>query len=175
MLYGSKVIPRGNQAYEDFLNNSYWSLQQESVSPYCIFKPSAGLEVSILVLISRLTQCPFAVRSGGHAAFAGASNIAGGITVSLEDMNEINLSADKRTAAIGPGNTWYDVYENLAEHGLAVVGGRVSGIGVGGLTLGGTLVHVACDIYADNVSDKEASHSMPTSTVGPVTTLRVSM
>ena len=129
--------------------------------------------MSILVLISRLTQCRFAVRSGGHAPFAGASNIAGGITVSLEDINQITLSADKKTAAIGPGNTWYDVYERLAEHGLAVVGGRVSEIGVGGLTLGGTLIHHASDFHDDNIFlDQEASHSILTSTVGLVTMLQ---
>lgn len=52
-------------------------------------------------------------------------------------MKNIALSEDKSIAAIEPGNTWYDVYSALEPENLAVVGGRVSAIGVGGLTLGG--------------------------------------
>ena len=61
------------------------------------------LAVSVLVLISRLTSCPFAVKSGGHAAFQGASNIEGGITVSLAALNTIAPSEDGKTVAVGPG------------------------------------------------------------------------
>lgn len=81
--------------------------------------------MSTLVLLSRLYQCPFAIKGGGHTAFPGASGIDGGITVALEDMNEITLSKDKKVASIGPGNRWGAVYTDLAKNGLAVIGGRV--------------------------------------------------
>jgi FAD/FMN-containing dehydrogenase len=96
------------------------------VDPYCIFTPTETADVAVLVLLSRLTQCPFAVKSGGHAAFAGASNIKGGITVALEKMKGIELSEDKKIASIGPGNLWFDVYTALEPHNLSVIGGRVS-------------------------------------------------
>lgn len=76
------------------------------VAPYCVFRPSAPSVVSVLVLVSRLSQCPFAVKSGGHAPFAGASSIEGGITVSFENLKGIKLAADKKTVAVQPGNTW---------------------------------------------------------------------
>ncbi len=38
---------------------------------------------------------------------------------------------------IGPALTWDEVYEALAPAGMSVIGGRVSGVGVAGLTLGG--------------------------------------
>jgi FAD/FMN-containing dehydrogenase len=104
----------------------YWSNQQRAVQPYCTFTPKAALEASTLVLISRLTQCPFAVKSGGHAAFPGASSIDGGITVDLVDFKQQKLSTDKKTVAIGPGNRWLDVYTYLTPYNLTVVGGRVS-------------------------------------------------
>lgn len=85
------------------------------------------------MLLSRLTQCPFAARSGGHAAFSGASSIEGGITVSFRNLSSISVSADRKTASVQPGNTWYDVYNTLASYDLAVIGGRVAPIGVGGL------------------------------------------
>jgi FAD/FMN-containing dehydrogenase len=85
------------------------------------------LDVSTVVLVARrLFQCPFAVKSGGHAAFVGASSVEGGITVDLVDMKERKLSADQKTAAIGAGNRRFDVYDYLTPYNLAVVGDRVS-------------------------------------------------
>jgi hypothetical protein len=78
-----------------------------------------------MVLLSRLTQCPFAVKGGGHAAFGGASSIDGGITVSMESFTKVAVSEDKTTADIGPGNRWVDVYTELEKSGVGVVGGRV--------------------------------------------------
>jgi FAD/FMN-containing dehydrogenase len=121
----STVINQQSSAYDAF-TNSYWSVQQASVDPYCIFKPSNAEAVSIVILLSRLTRCPFAVKSGGHAAFAGASNVESGITVSLENLKDISLSENKEIASIEPGNVWYDIYTNLETQNLAVIGGRVS-------------------------------------------------
>lgn len=78
-----------------------------------------------MVLLSRLTQCPFAAKSGGHAAFTGASNIEGGITVTFQKMKGIKLAADKKMVDVQPGNTWHDVYTGIEKDGLGVVGGRV--------------------------------------------------
>jgi FAD/FMN-containing dehydrogenase len=77
------------------------------------------------------------VKSGGHAAFTGASNINGGLTIDLLKLNQISVSPDRTQTSVGPGSTWFDVYSQLEGEGLSVIGGRVSGIGVGGLTLGG--------------------------------------
>lgn len=156
LLYGNAVLKEGTSAYDGF-TGSYWSVQQASVDPYCIFKPASAAQVSVAVLISRLSQCPFAVKSGGHAAFAGASNIEGGITIALERIDDITVSKDKKTVAIGPGNLWFDVYSTLQPIGLSVVGGRVSGIGVGGLTTGGGISFFS-SIYGwacDNVASYE--------------------
>lgn len=75
------------------------------------------------------------MKSGGHAAFAGASSIDDGITVDLKGLGGSKLSDDRKTVAVGPGNRWYDVYAYLNSSGLAVVGGRASTVGVGGLTV----------------------------------------
>ncbi|CRJ98864.1 hypothetical protein BN1708_009506, partial [Verticillium longisporum] len=130
------VLSRGEAPYESF-TGAYWSENQGEVDPYCIFKPANPSAISVLVLLSRLTQCPFAVKSGGHAAFAGASSIEGGITVSLEKINQVTLSSDKKTVVIGAGNRWSDVYRKLSKSDVTVTGGRVSSVGVGGLSLGG--------------------------------------
>lgn len=61
----------------------------------------------------------------------------GGITVALEKLNTIEVSDDRKTAVVGSGNIWTQVYTELEKYGVAAIGGRVAGIGVGGLTTGG--------------------------------------
>ncbi|USP77739.1 uncharacterized protein yc1106_05013 [Curvularia clavata] len=138
----SSVLSQGSAAYKNFTGD-YWAAQQAAVSPFCVFKPSSASGVSIAVLLSRLTQCPFAVKGGGHAAFAGGSSIEGGITIALEKLNGKTLSSDQSIASIGPGNTWGDVYPWIEQYGREVIGGRISSVGVSGLTLGGGISHYA--------------------------------
>jgi hypothetical protein len=125
-IYGSNKLLSDNSSAYDAFTGAYWSVQQATVNPQCVFKPSNTIEVSSLVLISRLTQCQFAVKGGGHAAFAGASSIEGGITVSMERFNQVAVSADKKYAKVGAGNRWVDVYSTVEKSGVSVVGGRVS-------------------------------------------------
>jgi len=72
-------------------------------------------------------------------------------------MKDITLSQDKKIAAIQPGNLWYDIYTNLQPHNLSVVGGRVSAIGIGGLTTGGGISYFANQYgwACDNVASFE--------------------
>ncbi|KIN08813.1 hypothetical protein OIDMADRAFT_175526 [Oidiodendron maius Zn] len=115
----------------------YWSQQQELTQPACRFSPSNTLDVSLAILTLRVAQCEFAVKSGGHAAFEGASNIQGGMTIDLVNLNELSVRSDNAQTSVGAGLVWYDVYTQLQPLNLSVIGGRVSAIGVGGLTLGG--------------------------------------
>ncbi|KAJ3541237.1 hypothetical protein NM208_g4701 [Fusarium decemcellulare] len=156
-LYGDAAVEsRGEDAYDAF-TDAYWSSNQADVNPYCIFKPSRSTQVSILVLLARLTQCPFAAKSGGHAAFAGASSVEGGITVSFANLKGVSLSKDKKIASIEPGNIWGPVFEELTKSDLTVVGGRLYNIGVGGLTTGGGISYFS-NLYGwacDNVDSYE--------------------
>jgi FAD/FMN-containing dehydrogenase len=52
-------------------------------------------------------------------------------------FREIVTHEDSGTVDIGAGLTWTEVYEYLVTKGLNVVGGRLNGVGVAGLTLGG--------------------------------------
>ncbi|KAF4556444.1 FAD-binding domain-containing protein 54 [Elsinoe fawcettii] len=136
-IYGSDQLLQADNVEYTAFTNGYWSKQQSDADPACVFRPENAEAVSVQILISRLTTCPFAVKSGGHAAFVGGSNIPGGITVDFSRMNEIKLSEDKKIASIQTGNTWSRVYAELAKDDVVVIGGRVERIGVGGLTTGG--------------------------------------
>lgn len=59
--------------------------------------------------------------------------------VCLSKFREVTLSADRKTANIGVGLTWFEVYKQLDLHEVAVTGGRMPAVGVSGLLLGGGL------------------------------------
>lgn len=79
----------------------------------------------------------FAIRSGGHSPISGAASLREGVVIDLSRFCEVTLAEDGRTVVIGTGARWMDVSKVLDEKGLAVVGGRSSTVGVGGLLLGG--------------------------------------
>ncbi|EUC42951.1 hypothetical protein COCMIDRAFT_102147 [Bipolaris oryzae ATCC 44560] len=149
--FGATKVAGGEDPDYKAAIEGFWSQQQREPVPRCIFRPETAQEVANVVRVSQANKCQFAFRSGGHAQFAGASSADGGITVLFERMAGITLSEDKKVASIGPGAVWSDIYGSLAEHNLAVVGGRVADIGVGGLVTGGGISYFsnqhgwACD------------------------------
>ncbi|RKL38984.1 hypothetical protein BFJ72_g7114 [Fusarium proliferatum] len=125
ILYGDAAVEtRKEKAFRDF-TSSYWSSNQAEVNPYCIFVPQRPSQVSVTVLLARLTNCPFAAKSGGHAAFAGASSVEDGITISFAHLKGVSLSQDKKIASMEPGNTWGPVYEQLAKSDVVLANGII--------------------------------------------------
>jgi FAD/FMN-containing dehydrogenase len=146
-----------NNATFSTLQGSYWALQQRETIPGCRVIPTNAEQVANVVKVLGARSCPFSIRSGGHSNIAGASNIENGVSLDLRDLNRVEVSEDKETAAVGPGARWGDVYAQLDTKGLAVVGGRVSDVGVGGLLLGGGMSYFS-NRYgwaADNVRNFE--------------------
>jgi FAD/FMN-containing dehydrogenase len=76
------------------------------------------------------------VKGGGHNVNPGYTSTKG-VLISMARFNETKVSSDKKTVALGAGLTWDQVYDALQPTGLNVVGGRVLGVGVAGLILGG--------------------------------------
>ena len=62
------------------------------------------------------------------------------MVLDLSGLNRVELLDEGDVVAVGPGATWDAVYEMLERNELTVVGGRVMGVGVGGLVLGGAFV-----------------------------------
>lgn len=76
------------------------------------------------------------MKGGGHATNPGFSSTPG-VQIALSRFNCTKVNAEDMTVEVGPGLTWEEVYEALSPAGMSVIGGRVSGVGVAGLTLGG--------------------------------------
>jgi FAD/FMN-containing dehydrogenase len=70
-------------------------------------------------------------------AWAGASNIDGGVTIDLSAMKGLKVSPDKSFVSVESGNRWSEVYSRIEPLGIAVSGGRWGNVGVGGLLTGG--------------------------------------
>ena len=81
-------------------------------------------------------RTPFAVKGGGHATNPGFSSTPG-LEIALARFNSTKVNAYDGTVEVGPGLTWDQVYETLGPTGVNVVGGRIPGVGVAGLILGG--------------------------------------
>ncbi|KAG9084980.1 hypothetical protein FS749_004777 [Ceratobasidium sp. UAMH 11750] len=102
----------------------------------------ASVEFPQLKIVAN-TSTPFGIRSGGHATNPGFSSTPG-VQIALFKFSEVTYypappatGGSVGTVDIGSGLVWDDVYSALEPHAVTVVGGRVSGVGVGGFTLGG--------------------------------------
>lgn len=62
--------------------DSYWT-NDAKLGPACIVRPRSAEEVSTTLKALVAAGQQFAVRSGGHMVWSGASNIAGGVTVGI--------------------------------------------------------------------------------------------
>lgn len=76
------------------------------------------------------------VKSGGHSVNSGFSSTPG-VQITLSSFSEVVYDANDQTATIGLGLIWDDVYSELDQHGVTVVGAKTTGVGVGGIVLGG--------------------------------------
>jgi hypothetical protein len=136
--------------------NSYWAKQECEAIPACVVQPRNDQELCTAIAILKReydervkeareghVQPVFAIRGGGHSPVPGAASIAGDVLVDLSLFNEVTPSEDGLSITIGGGAKWMDVSKVLDEKGLAVVGGRNSAVGVGGLTLGGELYFIS--------------------------------
>ncbi|KAJ6488794.1 FAD dependent oxidoreductase [Mycena sanguinolenta] len=114
---------------------SHWATSSTQASA-CSVEPGSAADVSVIIQILASTNTSFAVKGGGHAANPGFSSTTG-VHISMTRFSGVAYDAGSQTATIGTGLIWDDVYEALEPHGVNVVGGRVTGVGVAGFTLGG--------------------------------------
>lgn len=84
----------------------------------------------------RIDYWSLQVKGGGHTANQGFSSTTG-VQIAMFRFSEVNYHQASQTIDIGPGLVWDDVYAALEPLGVMAIGGRVTGVGVAGFTLGG--------------------------------------
>jgi FAD/FMN-containing dehydrogenase len=143
-----QILYPGQIDYDSRLK-SYFDIKQQTITPRCIVQPRSTEDVSLAVKTlsgaSIPEQCKFAIRSGGHTPYAGASNIEDGVTIDLKYISAVEYDAEVSLVKVGPGANWDKVFTTLEPLGVITTGGRSSSVGVGGLTLGGGISYFSAE------------------------------
>ncbi|KAK2034488.1 FAD binding domain-containing protein [Colletotrichum zoysiae] len=135
--YPGQTFFAGSDSYAYETQTQYWSARAYD-TPACVFVPQDAQQVASAVTTLTLSLTRFAVRGGGHMPVVGYNSIgSSGVLLSTSNLTVLALSGDKNTVSVGAGLRWRDVYSYLSGSGLAAVGGRIGGVGVSGLLLGG--------------------------------------
>ncbi|KAG1748464.1 FAD-binding domain-containing protein [Suillus paluster] len=148
-------------------DNYHWASSSSQLSA-CSFEPGTTEDLGKALQILGETKTPFAIKSGGHATNPDVSSTSG-VQIAMYSFSDITFDSDAQTVTIGTGNVWDDVYSTLEEYGVNAVGGKVTGVGVGGITLGGGYSYLTNQygLAIDNVISYELV--LPNGTVTTVT------
>src|SRR5438270_2978361 len=110
--------------------------------PRLIVRCADVADVIRSVNFARENEMLLAIRSGGHNA-GGLGICDDGLVIDLAPMKYTRVDPAARTTTVGGGCTWGDVDHATHVFGLATPSGIISTTGVGGLTLGGGIGHLA--------------------------------
>jgi FAD/FMN-containing dehydrogenase len=125
-----KIITPSSPDFAKF-NNVF---QQDSPSkPLALVRPTSVQEVADIVRFatSASPPIPITVRGGGHD-FWHRSNVAGALIIHLRELDEWEVSSDKKSVTIGGGTIGFNLVKFLETHGLAVALGGCPTVGVTG-------------------------------------------
>ncbi|KAM0262156.1 hypothetical protein ACHAQJ_001899 [Trichoderma viride] len=158
-LGADKVILPGDTPpdLDKYDTTFYFIAQAAQISPACRVLPADTADVTTILNVVRETGATFAVKSGGHSSYASGANVENGITIDLSRLKDIRVSEDRKSVSVGGGCRFGEVYSKLETYGLGCVGGRVSSVGVGGLTMGGGISFFSSErgLACDNVRSYE--------------------
>ncbi|KAJ7083230.1 FAD-binding domain-containing protein [Mycena epipterygia] len=118
----------------------HWASSSSDLSA-CSVEPGTAADVAKIANFLQLqivgaSRTPFAVKGGGHTANPGFSSTPG-VHIAMSRFSEVTYNAATETVTIGSGLVWDDVYAVLDPLDITVVGGRFTGVGVAGYSLGG--------------------------------------
>ena len=111
-------------------------------SPGVVIRAASADDVAAGIGFARSHDVPLAIRGGGHSA-PGLGTIDDGVVIDLAPLSAVTVDAAGRTVAVGGGATLTQVDAATAEVGMATPLGILGTTGVGGLTLGGGIGHLA--------------------------------
>ncbi|KAJ5251130.1 hypothetical protein N7489_001540 [Penicillium chrysogenum] len=118
-------------------NLTVWDEKQQEAQSACRVQPTTTEDVSNILHILLDASCRFAVKGGGHARDPDDSVSVGGVTIDMQKMRSIDVSADRLSVKLGSGHVLHSMYVGLENYNLTTLGGRVADVGLGGFALGG--------------------------------------
>jgi FAD/FMN-containing dehydrogenase len=122
----------------------------DGVKPLAVVRPLDAKDVAAVVAWARKTGVHIVARSGGHS-YGGYSTTTG-VVVDLAHLASVRVVAGQ--AVVGPAARLGNVYNGLAQHGLAIPAGTCPSVGIGGHALGGGfgLASRAWGLASDNLA-----------------------
>jgi FAD/FMN-containing dehydrogenase len=110
-----KIYTPASPHFQDL--KSIWNLEYAANEPLALIRVTTPSEISKVIKFCVSNNLLLSVRSGGHDLW-GRSLIANAVILDIREMNEIVLSADKKSMTIGGGTQTGDVVNFLDAHGL---------------------------------------------------------
>jgi FAD/FMN-containing dehydrogenase len=143
------VITPENDAYEAARKVHNGMIDRR---PHAVIRCVDVTDVRAVVRVAGEWGLDLAVRGGGHSV-PGFGTADDALVADLSSMSGVRVDPGARTVRIEGGGTWGDLDHATHGFGLATTGGVVSTTGVGGLTLGGGIGHLArgCGLSCDNL------------------------
>ncbi|KAJ7048993.1 hypothetical protein C8F01DRAFT_1186226 [Mycena amicta] len=132
---GPDIVQSSGSEY-DFTTQNAWNVQNALFTPTCIVFPRNTGDVQTAMRAIYDAGSHYAVQAGSHSAMKGWNTVQEGVLIVFSRMQNVSYDATKNSVTIEPGIHWGDATAQLSSHGVAVVGGRVAGVGTG-LLLGG--------------------------------------
>src|SRR5690606_38268785 len=128
-----RIFTAGHEKYDEM--RRIWNGLRDR-KPAAIVRPATTRDVVETVRFAKSHGYLLSARSGGHGIGGGAVR-DGGITIDFSLWKKIDIDPENRIAVVQPGLTWGELDAATQEYGLAVPGGKVGSVGVGGSALGG--------------------------------------
>jgi FAD/FMN-containing dehydrogenase len=127
-----EVLRPGDDEYDAATRGFY-----RTGRPALAVRPRDAHEVAGALSHAARHDRPVAVRSGGHSPIGHGTDTAE-MVIDLAHLDDVEiLDTRRRLVRVGGGATWGRVAAALDPHGWALTAGDTTGVGVGGLTLGG--------------------------------------
>ncbi|KAG2356648.1 FAD dependent oxidoreductase [Suillus spraguei] len=134
----SKVYYLGSTQYT---NDIYHWASSSSQNSECSFEPATTEDIGIALQILGQTRTQFGIKSGGHATNPGFSSTSG-VQIVMSSFSDVVYDSAAQTATVGTGLLLDNVYGQLEKYGVTILGTKVTGIGIGGVFLGGGYSHL---------------------------------
>ncbi|KAJ4245724.1 hypothetical protein NW762_013848 [Fusarium torreyae] len=135
-------------------SSEYWSTVLRDIKPACVVTAKSASDVSSAVkVLNKYPDVKFTAKSGGHDPNPGHATVRDGVLISLSELAGTTYDKAKKVAYIKPGGEWNDVAFTLGKEGVAVVGGRLGLVGVGGYLLQGGISFLSAQygLAADSI------------------------
>jgi FAD binding domain len=117
---------------------------------------SVNASVRLVLELKTFSQ----IKAGGRATNPGFSSTPG-IQIALSKFKDVTYDSKLHTATVGAGLTWAELYTKLQPLGVTVVGGRIVGVGMSGVTLGGgEHILYSCNTFLARTGSLYSSHQV---------------